>query len=117
MLGLVYIFLNDAKNDTYLLELLQCYVKMSIEEINLVVLLSSWDTMSVSLTRNKFSMYLFAFVFSDIWKDPNNSGGIFQIPTVLQVQEKVQENVTKPDKKINWQNSCVSFHEEWDLMI
>ena len=57
MLGLVYIFLNDAKNDTYLLELLQCYVKMSIEEINLVVLLSSWDTMSVSLTRNKFSIH------------------------------------------------------------
>ena len=65
MLGLVYIFLNDAKNDTYLLELLQCYVKMSIEEINLVVLSSSWDTMSVSLTRNKFSMYLSVFVFTD----------------------------------------------------
>ena len=62
MLGLVYIFL---KNDTYLLELLQCYVKMSIEEINLVVLSSSWDTMSVSLTRNKFSMYLSLFVFID----------------------------------------------------
>jgi len=41
----------------------QCYVKMSIEEINLVVLSSSWDNMSVSLTRNKFSMYLFAVVF------------------------------------------------------
>ena len=36
---------------------------MSIEEINLVVLSSSWDNMSVSLTRNKFSMYLFAVVF------------------------------------------------------
>jgi len=46
-------------------EVRQCYVKMSIGEMNLVVLSSSWDTMSVPLTRNKFSMYLFVFVFSE----------------------------------------------------
>ena len=90
------------ENDTYILQVRQCYVKMSIEEINLVVLLSSWDTMSVSLTRNKFSMYLFAFVFSDIFKDPKNRKlPNSDCPVQIQVQEKVQENVTKPDKKIN----------------
>ena len=60
----------------------QCYVKMSIEEINLVVLSSSWDNMSVSLTRNKFSMYLFAVVF------------------ILKDLQKVEEN------RVKWENNA-----------
>ena len=60
----------------------QCYVKMSIEEINLVVLSSSWDNMSVSLTRNKFSMYLFAIVF------------------ILKDLQKVEEN------RVKWENNA-----------
>ena len=82
----------------------KCQKKVKRKNLNIVVLSSSWDTLFVSLTRNKFSMYptlplfgtyytTFICFFLSHWCQPKNWVLLFFLNKLL--QDIDMRNVTK----------------------